>query len=68
MPRAAVTRSISRRIQLWAHGDWLPDYPAPLSYLPQYFGVRDVFLTSKRLHNVHYSPIGDFIAHQVWQR
>jgi hypothetical protein len=30
--------------------------------------VRDVFLTSKRLHNVHYSPIGDFIADQVWLR
>jgi peptide/nickel transport system substrate-binding protein len=123
VPGATVTRSISRRIQLWAHGDWLPDYPAPSSYLPQYFGcggslgngyvcdraldremahatalqvtdparaaslwadvdrrlvdqaywvptvsVRDVFLTSKRLRNVQYSPIGDFIADQVWLR
>jgi hypothetical protein len=30
--------------------------------------VRDVFLTSKRLRNVQYSPIGDFIADQVWLR
>jgi hypothetical protein len=29
-----------RRIQLSVDGDWLPDYPAPSSYLPSFFGCH----------------------------
>jgi peptide/nickel transport system substrate-binding protein len=34
----ALTPSVRRRIQLSVDGDWAPDYPAPSSYLPEFFG------------------------------
>jgi peptide/nickel transport system substrate-binding protein len=37
---ASITEAIRRRIQLSVDGDWVPDYPAPSSYLPQFFGCN----------------------------
>jgi YVTN family beta-propeller protein len=34
----ALTPNVRRRIQLSVDGDWAPDYPAPSSYLPEFFG------------------------------
>jgi YVTN family beta-propeller protein len=35
--------TIRERIQLSVDGDWAPDYPAPSSYLPGFFGCRGGF-------------------------
>jgi peptide/nickel transport system substrate-binding protein len=37
---ADFTPQLRRRIQLSVDGDWLPDYPAPSSLLPQFFGCK----------------------------
>jgi ABC-type transport system substrate-binding protein/DNA-binding SARP family transcriptional activator len=34
----AITSAMRRDFQLSVDGDWLPDYPAPSAYLPQFFG------------------------------
>jgi peptide/nickel transport system substrate-binding protein len=33
-----ITDAMRPRFQLSTEGDWLPDYPAPSSYLPSFFG------------------------------
>ena len=38
VPAGHFTHAFRRHIQLSVDGDWLPDYPAPSSYLPQFFG------------------------------
>ena len=38
VPIARLTPSFRRTIQLSVDGDWLADYPAPSSYVPQFFG------------------------------
>lgn len=38
VPAGRLTEPVRRRIQLSVDGDWLPDYPDPSSYLPQFFG------------------------------
>ena len=38
IPYATFTPTMRKRIQLSVDGDWLPDYPAPSSYLPAFFG------------------------------
>jgi peptide/nickel transport system substrate-binding protein len=35
---ARLTPQVRHRHQLSVDGDWLPDYPAPSAYLPQFFG------------------------------
>jgi ABC-type oligopeptide transport system substrate-binding subunit len=120
---AAFTAEMRRHFQISIDWDWLPDYPRPSSYLPQFFSRNggtsngyvcdprldqemqhaDVLrqsnprraaelwthidheivnnahwvttvnghepeLVSKRLRNYQYSPVGDFIADQVWLR
>jgi YVTN family beta-propeller protein len=39
-PFASMTPEVRRRIQIAADGDWLPDYAAPSSYLPGFFGCH----------------------------
>jgi peptide/nickel transport system substrate-binding protein len=39
-PYAAFTPQKRRTLQLTVDGDWTPDYPAPSSYLPQFFGCH----------------------------
>ncbi len=122
-PSATITQAMRRGFQLSVDGDWLPDYPAPSAYLPQFFGCRGgnsngyfcdprldhrmrratgLQLTdparaaslwtavnrklvdqavwvptvnvhapefvSKRVRNYQFSPVGGFIAHEVWLR
>jgi peptide/nickel transport system substrate-binding protein len=38
VPFARLTPERRRRIQVSVDGDWLPDYPAPSSYVPQFLG------------------------------
>jgi YVTN family beta-propeller protein len=38
VPGASITYAQRRRFQLSVDGDWLPDYPKPSSFLPQFFG------------------------------
>jgi ABC-type transport system substrate-binding protein len=40
VPFAQLTAARRRRIQISVDGDWLPDYPAPSSYVPQFLGCR----------------------------
>jgi YVTN family beta-propeller protein len=40
VPGSRLTPALRRRIQLSVDGDWLPDYPAPSSLLPQFFGCN----------------------------
>jgi peptide/nickel transport system substrate-binding protein len=40
VPFATLTHSKRRGLLLSTDGDWLPDYPAPSAYLPQFFGCR----------------------------
>src|SRR5207237_9475741 len=40
---ASITRAMRRNFQLSVDGDWLPDYPAPSAYLPQFFGCGGGF-------------------------
>jgi peptide/nickel transport system substrate-binding protein len=40
LPSSAITSRMRRKFQLSVDGDWLPDYPAPSAYLPQFFGCR----------------------------
>jgi ABC-type transport system substrate-binding protein/DNA-binding SARP family transcriptional activator len=40
VPSATITQRMRRGFQLSADGDWLPDYPAPSAYLPQFFGCH----------------------------
>lgn len=37
---ARITLGMRRTLQLSVDGDWLPDYPAPSSYLPSFFGCH----------------------------
>jgi len=121
VPFASITPAMRRNFQLSVDGDWLPDYPAPSAYLPQFFGcaggfshgfvcdreldrlmekashsqlsdaarsealwaavdrrlvdraywvptvnIRFAELVSGRLRNYQFSPVGGFIADQVW--
>jgi ABC-type transport system substrate-binding protein/DNA-binding SARP family transcriptional activator len=52
---AALWAGVNRRLVDQAY--WVPTV-----------SVHDVVFTSKRLRNVQFSPIGDFIADQVWLR
>ena len=120
-PSSSITPEMRRRFQISVDGDWLPDYPRPSAYLPQFFScnggtsngyvcnprldrrmqradalqlsdsrraaelwtridheiVNNAYwvttvnghepeLVSRRLKNYQYSPVGDFIADQVW--
>jgi ABC-type oligopeptide transport system substrate-binding subunit len=38
VPAARLTPPLRRRFQLSVDGDWLAEYPAPSSYVPQFFG------------------------------
>jgi ABC-type transport system substrate-binding protein len=40
VPSSAITAQMRREFQVSVDGDWLPDYPAPSAYLPQFFGCR----------------------------
>ena len=40
IPYARFSPSMRRGIQLSVDGDWVPDYAAPSSYLPQFFGCN----------------------------
>jgi len=40
VPFATITPAMRRTLQLNVDGDWLPDYPAPSAYLPEFFGCR----------------------------
>ena len=40
VPGASITYAMRRRFQLSVDGDWLPDYPKPSSFLPQFFGCN----------------------------
>jgi YVTN family beta-propeller protein len=40
VPYATLTPRKRRGLQLTVDGDWTPDYPAPSSYLPQFFGCH----------------------------
>jgi peptide/nickel transport system substrate-binding protein len=42
VPYETLTRSIRRKLQLSADGDWLPDYPAASSYLPSFFACHGI--------------------------
>jgi peptide/nickel transport system substrate-binding protein len=123
VPLASITLEMRRDFQLSVDGDWLPDYPAPSAYLPQFFGcgagfsngfvcdarldrlmqeasrlqqsdparaaslwaaadrrlvdraywvptvnLRAPEFVSTRLRNYQFSPVGGFIADQVWLR
>jgi peptide/nickel transport system substrate-binding protein len=123
VPFERWTRAINRKAQVTATLDWVPDYPAPSSYLPGFFGCdgkRDAGhgcdpalgplmkraeslqavdparaamlwtridhklvdeawwaptvrphppeITSTRLRNYEFNPIGDFVADQAWLR
>jgi peptide/nickel transport system substrate-binding protein len=123
VPFATITPAMRREFQLSVDGNWMPDYPAPSAYLPQFFGCHGgngngyfcdpaldrrmrraatlqltdpthaallwaaidrelvdqaawvptvnllaLEFVSKRVRNYQYSPIGGFIAHQVWLR
>ena len=37
---SSLTDAKRRSIQMSVDGDWLPDYPLPSAYLPQFFGCR----------------------------
>ncbi len=37
VPYASFSPTMRRRIQLTVDGDWVPDYPAPSSYIPSFF-------------------------------
>ncbi len=123
VPSSTITLRMRKGLQLTVDGDWLPDYPAPSAYLPQFFGCHggagngyfcdpqldrqmrraaslqlssparaaslwaavdrrlvdaapwvptvNVHVTefvSKRVRNYQFSPVGGFIADQVWLR
>lgn len=123
VPHTRITPAMRKRFQISVDGDWLPHYPRPSAYLPQFFGCRggtsngyvcnprldrqmeqanaleltdprraaelwrridheitgqaywvttvnghEPEFVSKRLRNYQYSPVGDFIADQVWLR
>ncbi|MGZ8795036.1 MAG: ABC transporter substrate-binding protein [Gaiellaceae bacterium] len=38
VPSASITYAMRRSFQLSVDGDWIPDYPKPSSFLPQFFG------------------------------
>jgi peptide/nickel transport system substrate-binding protein len=38
VPGSTITYAMRRGFQLSVDGDWLPDYPKPSSFLPQFFG------------------------------
>jgi peptide/nickel transport system substrate-binding protein len=38
LPSASITEAMRERFQLSVDGDWVANYPAPSSYLPQFFG------------------------------
>ena len=38
VPAATITPALRQKLQLTVDGDWLPDYPSPSAYLPQFFG------------------------------
>jgi peptide/nickel transport system substrate-binding protein len=40
IPYASFSPRTRKGMQLTVDGDWLPDYPAPSSYLPQFFGCH----------------------------
>lgn len=123
VPSTSISPAQRARFQISVDGDWLPAYPRPSAYLPQFFGCHGgtsngyvcnprldheiraagaLQLTdagkaaalwtridheivdqaywvttvnghgpefvSRRLRNYQYSPVGDFIADQVWLR
>jgi YVTN family beta-propeller protein len=40
VPGSKITYAMRRTFQLSVDGDWLPDYPKPSSFLPQFFGCN----------------------------
>jgi peptide/nickel transport system substrate-binding protein len=38
VPYGSISEARRRHFQISADGDWLPDYPRPSAYLPQFFG------------------------------
>ena len=40
VPYASITLAKRRGVQLSVDGNWMPDYPAPSAYLPQFFGCN----------------------------
>jgi peptide/nickel transport system substrate-binding protein len=40
VPLASISEAMRRHFQLSVDGDWLPEYPAPSAYLPQFFGCN----------------------------
>jgi peptide/nickel transport system substrate-binding protein len=40
VPYATFSPTMRRRLQLTVDGDWVPDYPAPSSYIPPFFSCH----------------------------
>ncbi len=43
VPYSSITQRQRERFQLSTDGDWIPDFPAPSAYLPQFFGCGGAF-------------------------